>query len=255
MSVSDGTTKELVREYWEANPCGSADGDGAPTGTHAYFTAVEEHRWQAEPFIPAFAQFWRWSGRRILELGIGQGTDFIQFVRAGSHCTGVDLTQAAIDLVSQRLTHERLTAELVLADAEALPFADATFDLVYSWGVLHHTPDTARAVSEARRVLEPGGEARIMLYNRRSWTALWCWIRYAVLGGHPLQSFTDVIAEHMESPGTKAYTLTELRTLFANWSEVHVTRWLTPYDCRVVPPLVRALGNRFGWFTGIVARP
>lgn len=247
--------KIRVRGYWEQNPCGRVDAEGAQPGTREYFAAVEAHRWEAEPFIPAFAQFWRWSGKRVLEIGIGQGTDFLQFVRGGGCCTGVDLTDTAIGLVGQRLEQEGLAAELMRADAEALPFPHGSFDLVYSWGVLHHTPDTERAIAEAKRVIAPGGEARIMLYNRHSWTAFWHWARYGLATGHPARNFQRVLAEHMESPGTKAYTVAELRALFSDWSDVTLTPWLTPYDCRVVPPLVRALGDRFGWFVGIKARP
>jgi ubiquinone/menaquinone biosynthesis C-methylase UbiE len=247
-----GDLKAEVRRYWEAYPCGAVE--GIPTGSREYFDAVEAARWSAEPFIPAFAQFWRWNGRSVLEIGIGQGTDFIQFVRAGAHATGVDLTHASIELVAKRLALEGLHAQLLRADAEALPFANETFDLVYSWGVLHHTPDTAKAIAEVKRVLAGGGEARIMLYSRRSWTALWNWVRHAVLVGHPARTFGEVLFEHMESPGTKAYSTAELEAFFADWNSVAIHRWLTPYDCRFVPALVRAAGDRFGWFAGITAR-
>ncbi len=96
------------------------------------------------------------------------------------------------------------------ADAEQLPFADQSFDLVYSWGVLHHTPDTGRAVEEVRRVLKVGGEARVMLYSRRSWVVLGLWLRYGLARGRPFRSATDLLSEHMESTGTKAYTTAEL---------------------------------------------
>ena len=106
---------------------------------------------------------------------------------AGAEATGVDLTEAAVEAVRERLALEGLEAELRVADAESLPFGDGEFDLVYSWGVIHHTPDTERALAEVRRVLRPGGEARIMLYSRRSWVALGVWLRYGVLRGRPRQ--------------------------------------------------------------------
>jgi ubiquinone/menaquinone biosynthesis C-methylase UbiE len=190
----------------------------------------------------------------VLEVGIGLGTDFTRFARAGARLAGIDLTEAAVDLVRRRLAHEGLEADVRVGDAENLPFADGTFDLVYSWGVLHHTPDTARALDEVRRVLRPGGEARIMLYSRRSWVALGVWLRYGLARGKPWRSFADLLAEHMESPGTKGYTQPELEEMFAGFRDVRFTRWVTPYDRRVAGPVARLLGPRFGWFVGITAR-
>lgn len=148
----------------------------AAVGTRAYFAEVERARYELEPFIPGFAQFEHWRGKRVLEVGVGLGTDFVRFVRAGADATGVDLTHASVELVRQRLVQDGLYAELEVADAEELPFEDSTYDLIYSWGVLHHTPDTRRALGEIRRLIRPGGEARIMLYSRRSWVALGVWI-------------------------------------------------------------------------------
>ena len=190
----------------------------------------------------------------MLEIGVGLGTDFVRFARAGAKVTGIDLTEAAAALVRRRLELEGLSGDVRAADAEALPFADGSFDLVYSWGVLHHTPDTERALAEVRRVLNPGGEARIMLYSRRSWFALGVWGKTALLRGRPWRSFTDVLAEHVESPGTKAYTKGELDQLFRSFSDVRYRRFVTPYDERVAGPLTRLVGDRLGWFVGIVAR-
>jgi SAM-dependent methyltransferase len=247
-----GASKEAVRAYWEAKPCGSVLSEADP-GSKEFFDEIEATRYRLEPFIPEFAQFERWCDKRVLEIGVGLGTDFVRFARAGANLTGIDLTQAAIDLVRCRLALEKLDADLHVADAEALPFADASFDLVYSWGVLHHTPDTERAIDEIRRVLRPGGEARIMLYSRRSWVALGIWIRYAFLRGRPWRPFADVLAEHMESLGTKAYTQRELADMLSGYSSVSFTRFVTPYDRRISGPLARVAGSRFGWFVGIKA--
>lgn len=245
--------KEAVRRHWQATPCGHSHARSAP-GTREFFAEVDERRYGLEPFIPSFAQFERWHGKRVLEIGVGLGSDFVRFARAGADVTGVDLTQAAVDLVGRRLALEGLDGELRVADAEALPFDDASFDLVYSWGVLHHTPDTRRAVDEVRRVLRPDGEARVMLYSRRSFVAAGLWLRHALLRGRPWRSFADVIGTHLESPGTKAFTQAELERLFASFGSVETIRFVTPYDRRVAGPLARLAGPRLGWFVGIVAR-
>jgi SAM-dependent methyltransferase len=245
-------TKEDVRAHWEADPCGGKLTAEDP-GTPEFYAEVERARYELEPFIPSFAEFDRWQGRDVLEIGVGLGTDFTRFARAGANLRGVDLTQAAVDLVRRRLDLEGLAADVRRADAEALPFADESLDLVYSWGVLHHTPDTRGALDEVRRVLRPGAEARIMLYSRRSWVALGVWLKYGLGRARPHRSFAELLAQHMESPGTKAYTQPELEQLFAGFRDVRYRRFVTPYDRRVGGPLVRAAGERFGWFVGISA--
>jgi len=247
------TLKERVRKHWQAEPCGTKTAAAAP-GSKAFYDEVEAARYRAEPFIVGFAEFEHWRGKRVLEVGVGLGTDFVNFARAGAELTGVDLTEAAVAAVRRRLELEQLEAHLEVADAEDLPFADGRFDLVYSWGVLHHTPDTARSLSEVRRVLRPGGEARIMLYSRRSWVALGVWLRYGVGRGRPWRSFASLLAEHMESPGTKAYTRGELDELLAGFDSVELERFVTPYDRRVAGPLAGIAGRRLGWFVGIRAR-
>jgi ubiquinone/menaquinone biosynthesis C-methylase UbiE len=245
-------TKDAVRAHWEADPCGGKLTGAAP-GSPEFYAEVERARYDLEPFIPSFAEFERWRDRDVLEIGVGLGTDFTRFARARANAHGVDLTEAAVDLVQRRLELEGLSADVRQADAEALPFEDESFDLVYSWGVLHHTPDTRGALDEVRRVLRPGAEARIMLYSRRSWVALGVWLRYGLARGRPQRSFTDLLALHMESPGTKAYTQRELEELFSGFRDVRFRRFVTPYDRRVAGPLARAAGERFGWFVGISA--
>jgi ubiquinone/menaquinone biosynthesis C-methylase UbiE len=246
--------KERVRAYWQAEPCGTSTTEAEP-GTAEFYRDVERRRYELEPFIPGFAEFERWSGKRVLEVGVGLGTDFTRFVRAGADATGIDLTEASIEAVRERLALEGLEAELLVADAEQLPFDDGSFDLVYSWGVIHHTPDTGRALEEIGRVLAPGGEARLMLYSRRSWVALGVWARYGLLRGRPWHTAARLLAERMESPGTKAYTQGELDALLAGFSDVRYERFVTPYDRRVAGPLAYRLPRRLGWFVGIVARP
>ena len=151
----------------------------------------------------------------MLEIGVGLGADHQLFAEAGSRLTGIDLTERAIDHVRRRFEAFGLQSDLRVANAERLPFPDQSFDLVYSWGVVHHTPDTPRAVGEAWRVLRPGGQARVMIYHRRSLVGFMLWCRYALLAGRPWRSLNSIFANHMESPGTKAYSVAEARDLFS----------------------------------------
>src|SRR5262249_39123603 len=136
-------------------------------------------------------------------------------------------------------------------DAESLPFESDSFDVVYSWGVLHHTPDTARALKEVRRVLRPAGEARIMLYALDSPFAPGGWLRPIARARGPM-SIRHAIARGLESPGTQAFTPGEIRRLFGAFEVVRVLRLVTPYDRRVLGPLA-SIGNH-GWFHLIRAR-
>ena len=241
-------TKGTVRDYWDAHPCGEGLTE-AERGSRRYFDDVEAAKDRLEPYVHDFVEFGRWRDKDVLEVGCGLGTDTVRFARAGAHVSAVDLTEAAVELTRRRLADEGREASVVQADAEDLPFADDSFDLVYSWGVLHHTPATARAVAEVARVLRPGGEARIMLYNRRSLFALGVWLLRGALRG---RSLTAALAT-VESPGTKGYTRAELRRLFAPFAVVEVDTIATAYDRRVAGPLAARV-PRLGWNHLIRAR-
>jgi SAM-dependent methyltransferase len=196
MASQSHNLKERVREFWQANPCGSKFAD-APVGTRAFFERVEAHRYEKEWHIPAAAGFDGARGLKVLEIGCGLGTDGARFARAGAAYTGVDLTEAAVSLARRNFELQELPGEFRTADAENLDFADGSFDLVYSHGVLHHTPDTARAVREVHRVLKPGGRAVVMLYHRDSYNYR---VNIGVLrraGAHLLRTGAGVKLAHL----------------------------------------------------------
>ncbi|MFN2579052.1 MAG: class I SAM-dependent methyltransferase [Pyrinomonadaceae bacterium] len=166
--IDNTALKERVRAFWQTHPCGTKFSD-AGIGTPEFFERVEAHRYSKEWHIPVAANFAATHGLKVLEIGCGMGTDGAQFARAGADYTGVDLTEAAVDLARKRFALSRLDGEFRVSDAEKLDFDDESFDLVYSHGVLHHTPDIQAAVREIHRVLKPGGRAVIMLYHRGSY--------------------------------------------------------------------------------------
>ena len=170
LSMADTNTnlKERVRAFWQANPCGVKFADAAP-GTRHFYELVEAHRYTKEWHIPIAADFQSARGLKVLEIGCGLGTDGAQYAEAGADYTGVDLTDAAVDLARKRFELFDLPGKFQTADAERLDFADESFDLVYSHGVLHHTPETQKAIDEVHRVLRPGGRAVVMLYHRDSY--------------------------------------------------------------------------------------
>ena len=163
--------------------------------------------------------------------------------------TGIDLTPHAVDFTRQRLALHGLRSRLLVTNSERLPFEDASFDLVYSWGVIHHSPDTPAAVREIRRVLRPGGRARVMIYQQRSLVGAMLWLRYALLAGRPWRSLREIYAQHLESPGTKAYTPGEARGMFSDFADVAVRSELCPGDL-----LLGAAGQRHRGFLLDTAR-
>src|SRR3989338_6187058 len=149
--------KNDVKKYWNQASCGT-EFISQKKYSKEYFNAIETFRYSIKPEIFSFAQFTRFHGKKILEVGVGAGTDFTQWVRAGAHAYGIDLTEEAIRNVSHRLALEGLQAkELQIADAEKLPYPDNFFDLTYSWGVIHHSPDTKQCLKELVRVTKPNG--------------------------------------------------------------------------------------------------
>ncbi len=267
----DGAAKSAVHEHWDAASCGERYLVG-PDDV-ARFEAQADARYRLEPFIFEFARFHEGRGRRGLEIGVGLGADFVQWLRAGARMTGVDLTARAVEQTRRRASIYGFTPDLHVADAEELPFDADTFDFVYSWGVLHHSPDTPTAVREVLRVLKPGGTARVMVYHGPSWVGWMLWARHAAAAGRPLRRARDVVGEHLESPGTKVYSIAEARALFDGFDVRRCAPVLCPADLllnepsakhrglvdrlawRFWPrPLVRALGDRFGSFLLIEAR-
>jgi len=168
MSESNAQLKDRVRDFWQNHPCGSKFADARP-GSRIFYEVIEQHRYEKEWHIPAAAGFDKTKNLRVLEVGCGLGTDGAQFAKAGADYTGIDLTQAAVDLARRRFELFNLPGTFRIADAEKLDFPDNSFDIVYSHGVLHHTPDTPGAIREVHRVLRPGGRALVMLYHRNSY--------------------------------------------------------------------------------------
>jgi SAM-dependent methyltransferase len=163
---------ETVKAYWDARPC-NVRHSTQPAGTKEYFDEVEARKYRVEPHIPGFAQFERWRGKTVLEIGCGIGTDTINFARAGAQVTAVELSGESLSIARQRARVFGLEDRIrfIVADAEQLGsvLPPQTFDLVYSFGVIHHTPDPARAVAEIRKFMSGTSEFRMMVYARNSW--------------------------------------------------------------------------------------
>ena len=221
-------SKQQVFDFWNEASCGE---DLYLTSTKkSGYQDQAKSRYQLEPYILDFAKFEQSKGKRVLEIGVGLGADHQQFAEAGAILTGIDLTQRAIEHTKHRFDTFKLQSTLMNCDAENLSFSDETFDIVYSWGVLHHSPNTPRAIGEVLRVLKPGGTVRIMIYSKWSLVGIMLWIRYALMKLRPWMTITEIYSRYLESPGTKAYTIAEAQILMKSFTDRKIWTVLTHGD-------------------------
>ncbi len=272
----DRSLKDQVRTYWEEEPCDFRLGKAKDP--FSFFEEIARKRYELEPFIADLANFSQGKGKRVLEIGIGLGVDLLQWIKNEAWAVGVDLTSEAVKLTRKHLDVRGISRKaysLFQADGETLPFKDHSFDLVYSWGVLHHTPRTEAAIQEVFRVLAPGGTLKAMVYHIPSWTGWLLWLRFGLLARKPFSSVKDLISQHLESPGTKAFTCEEMSELLAKigFAQPQGKVTLGPSDLlslklsrryaseiyRVAQALyprwlVKAMGDRYGLFLFFQAR-
>ena len=262
--------KRRARLQWGQDPCGAVHGQNHKLGTREFFEEVERHRYRDyAPWMPEVMGFSQFRGARLLEIGCGMGTDLLQFARGGACCTGLDLTPRSVQIAQYRFKLFELRGDFALADAERLPFDDERFDVVYSNGVLHHTPDTAGAIFEIHRVLRKGGVTKVMLYHRHS---LNYWgdiiLRRGILRGDFLRGLSakEIMSryveysEHEACPLVKVYSRREARKLFAPFSEIALeVDQLLRRELRFLDPLIseglfRRLCHTVGWNLVITAK-
>jgi len=214
-----------ITDFWNERACGEVYAQGDTL--LGRLRQQEAARYRLEPYIFEFAKFHEARNKDILEVGVGMGADFLQFARQNPrHLVGIDASYRAVEFTQNRLSMEGFSADVRVADAEQLPFKQGAFDMVYSWGVLHHSCNPDRAIDEIMRVLRPGGCARIMIYHKYSIVGLALWIKY----GLGRKSLSQVYAQHLESPGTHAYSVREARRLFWFFSEASIVTRLSVGD-------------------------
>jgi 2-polyprenyl-3-methyl-5-hydroxy-6-metoxy-1,4-benzoquinol methylase len=205
-----------VRRYWDNRPCNIRHST-LPVGTREYFDQVEARKYFVEPHIPGFAQFERWKGKRVLEIGCGIGTDTINFARAGAKVVACDLSAESIKIAAQRAEVFGLSDSITFVNTNAEQMdgvPDGPFDLVYSFGVVHHTPNPQLVLKSARNHMAPGSTIKLMVYNRHSWKVA------GIVLGHGKGQFWKadrLIAEQSEAqtgcPVTFTYTKHSVREL------------------------------------------
>lgn len=265
--VSTGDAyKDETQRQWNDDACGSHYVEGVEEHTLEWYLEVERYRYQEYgPWMPETMEFAGHRDRDVLEIGAGIGTDLAQFASHGARVTDYDLSAGHLALAQENFRLRGLDGRFVHGDAETLPFEDASFDLVYSNGVIHHTPNTQQVVDEIFRVLRPGGRAIIMVYSESSlhyWRNL---VRDLGLRDGLLEevSVGEIMSRHVEisendqRPLVKAYTKRRLRQMFSSFAEVDVVRRQMvpaelPSRLRRVP--VDKVGKLAGWNLVVKAR-
>src|SRR5262245_721810 len=250
-----------VLSYWNRRPCNIRHST-RDVGSREYFDEVEARKYFVEPHIPVFAQFPRWADKQVLEIGCGLGTDAVNFSRHGAAYTGVELSDVSLALARKRFEVFGLPGTLVCQNAEALDrvLPTAAFDLIYSFGVIHHTPNPRAVIEAARKLIRPDGELRIMLYARHSWK------------GIMIEEGFDQPEAQSGCPIALTYSPAEVRSLLEGLFEVielrqdhifpYVIEKYVKYEYELQPwfksmprELFQALERRLGWHLLVAARP
>lgn len=248
-----------VEEYWDRRPCNLRHSN-KELGTIEYFNEVEARKYKVEPHIPEFADFVKYKNRKVLEVGCGIGTDAVNFVRNGAIYTGVDLSSETLDICKKRMEVFNLAARLQKADAEELSthFDEDEFDLVYSFGVIHHSPNPGKIVEGVARVLKPGGEFKLMLYARNSWKTAMIEAGYdqpEAQAGCPValcfseQEVADLLGENFEITEIRQDHIFQYSVPEYKNHEYKLTPWFEQMPCE----MRRALEKNFGWHMLITA--
>lgn len=247
-----------VRAFWERNPVATAAVPFEP-GSSEFFEHYDRLREANESisFSRRLHDYPKFTAKRVLDVGCGNGYVLSRYAREGAHTFGVDLTRAAVELSRRRFELAGLPGRFTVGSAEDLPFATDSFDCVCSMGVLHHTPDTERAVGEIRRVLRPGGRLIVMFYHRNSAVYRRLQLR-ARRTGRPLQTFVNEV-DGEGNPKGDVYSRRELRALLSAFEAIDLSvgflQGLPVGQVRVPPKVVlRPFASRWGWFLYAKAR-
>ncbi|HPS82864.1 MAG TPA: class I SAM-dependent methyltransferase [Bacteroidales bacterium] len=237
--------KDDVKNFWNRNVCQTEFIKGQKTGSKEFFEEAEKIRYKYHFYLPGL---FKWIAEQkpkgtLLELGCSMGTDLLQLARQGMIVNGIDLTEEGIKLGEERFEMYGIPANLMVGDAENIPFDDCTFDVVYSFGVLHHTPDTQKSINEARRVLKQDGIAVIMLYNTRSFNYIIHRILNAPFDGNKKD----------RCPIERSYTKKQVLQLFSEYSSVKIEKeyFMTTgfgFLWHLIPRFIhRFMGHVWGW--------
>jgi SAM-dependent methyltransferase len=220
---------DQVREFWNAHV---HDWKVATheAGTAAFFEEIEAYRFEKLHYLPQLVDFAGFAGKTVLDVGCGVGNDLSRFARGGADVTGIDIAPHAIELARRNFEQRKLSGQFLVMDGEAMAFPDNSFDLVYCHTVLHFTPEPERMIAEIHRVLKPGGQAILMIVNRRSWLFF-------------MHRIAKVKIDHLESPVFHKVASSEFRKMLSVFPDVRIVPERFPVPTKVHGGLKAQLFN------------
>lgn len=286
-NIPDEANIAAVKEFWDSHPCQSDLSQAE--ARRKYFEEITQNRYEKREWhVPTVAKFDSFRGKDVLEIGCGIATDGLEFARAGANYTGIDLTPHSIALARERFEIFDVPGRLEAVNAEdAIPFPDGSFDHIYSFGVIHHSPKPENIVREMHRVLRSGGTFTVMLYNRSSinyyleimflrklfrWFLLPAFMPKLMAGvtgfdrakleGHreilrgvamTKQKWISINTDGPFCPLADVYNHREAAALFASFADVRQEVWEFNEEHwsflgKLMPDaLIKWLGHRWGW--------
>ena len=218
---------DAVKKFWDTRPCNIRHSN-KPLGSREYFDEVEKRKYFVEPHIPSFAEFEKWNGKRVLEIGCGIGTEATNFVRNGAILTVVELSKESLELAKKRFEVYGLKANFILGNAEDLDnllSKEEKFDLIWSFGVIHHSPHPEKILEKCKNFLKDDGEIRMMVYSKISYklfhlmkeTGMW-----------DFSLLDDLISSYSEAqtgcPITYSYTIEGAKRLFSDFKILDIRK-------------------------------
>lgn len=230
--MSRGNINE-VYNYWNSRPCNIKHSNKSKDSVE-FFDEVQTKKYKSEDHKLEFLGLEKWSDKKVLELGCGIGSDAIMFAKAGAKVTCVDLTDNSLELCRKNFEVHGLKGDFFLGNIEELDtfLPNEKYDLIYSFGVIHHTPNPKKVFEKAHKYLNENGEFRCMLYSRFSYKLFW------LMNGMDNWKFDnadELIQKHSEAqsgcPVTYTYTFDEIKDLISPWFTVekiwkdHIFMW------------------------------
>jgi ubiquinone/menaquinone biosynthesis C-methylase UbiE len=231
----DSPLIQKIEEYWDVRPCNIRHSQNE-LGSIEYFDEVERKRYFAEPHIPHFASFKSWNGKRVLEIGCGIGTDGVNFAKNGAEYYGIELSNNSLNVAKDRFNKLGLRGNFYHQNAEEdLSFlGDGKFDMIYSFGVIHHSPNPSLIINNAYNLLKKGGILKIMLYATNSWKKL---LIDNNLSQYEAQS---------NCPLAQTYTKEEVKELLNKFQGVEINQnHIFPYK---IPEYIQGKYVKEDWF-------
>ncbi len=264
---------EEVKDFWNRRPC-NIKHSPKEVGTKEYFDEVERRKYFVEPCIKKFAEFEKWRDKRVLEIGCGIGTDAINFARNGAKLTVVELSEKSLEICKKRFEVYKLNANFYLGNAEELSsFVPVEpYDLIYSFGVIHHTPHPEKVIQEIKKYCHPQTQVRIMLYSKFSWKVIWIILKY---GKGAFWKLNELVRQYSEAqtgcPVTYTYTIRQVKKLLKDFDIIQIKKdFIFPYNIKKyinyeyeivwyfkwMPRwLFKWLEKVLGWYILVIAKP